>query len=152
MKKLLLILIFVLSVTHTFSQTFAPIGATWHYRYDVNDPRGNGHHLYKSTKDTVYKQQLCKKIERTTFFSRTDSAFQSPLFVYQKNDTVFYYNDSVLRFLPLYFYNVNIGDTISFRNPYDYYFPIATDTTSQERVDSIYNFIVGKDTLTDYTD
>lgn len=55
MKAYLLIFLFLAFCTQSFSQDFAPIGATWHYRYEVNNPRGNGHHLYKSTKDTVYK-------------------------------------------------------------------------------------------------
>ncbi len=143
-STLLLILSFIFSNTHA---QFAPLGAKWHYSSSDNGsaPSGATYKLFESEKDTVLAGVNCKKLKITHFKYNGDTIFPVPFFVYQSNDTVFYFNDVYSRFFPLYIFNVNVGDTLVYHTPYIPTNP--ADTNLYVRVDSVTKFISGSDTL-----
>ena len=64
MKRQLLILIFAFLTTYSMGQTFAPIGAKWHYSAQAGGqaPQNSEYYLYESQLDTIVASHSCKKI------------------------------------------------------------------------------------------
>lgn len=94
---------------------FAPQGAAWYF----GNYKDNLYYLkYWVEKDTLVQDQPCTKIARTHIPLGADSFSLAPMLVYTSSDTVFYYNDTFSRFLPLYIFNVKAGDTITYHVPY----------------------------------
>lgn len=125
-KVITICILLVASFTCLKAQiTFAPVNSEWHWKC-TND-WDDGHVYFKkyhTTKDTLYQGKMCAKIEgrsiRTTSFTKViiDTTIEPPLYTYTNADTVFYYNNNFNRFLPLYIFNVKVGDTISYHVPY----------------------------------
>lgn len=126
---------------------FAPIGAEWCY----GSTGWNKVHYarYIVTKDTVINGQNCRKVEGVfTAPGGSDGsddpgfAYTALQFFYTSSDTVFYYNDSFAQFFPLYIFNVNVGDTVTYRTPI-----IQEDNPNLK--DTFFKVVVDKvDTLT----
>lgn len=137
MKIFKIIIVFCFLYINGFSQNFAPINAEWHYSAQNGGlaPPESEYYHYVVTKDTIYEGISCRKIERTYYRYQGDSVIQEPIFVYENNDTVFYYNNSFNDFKPIYIFNISVNDTI------ELYVPDTTysygDTTFQLIVDSI---------------
>lgn len=109
---------------------FAPIGATWHYSWANTSDFAElglrqGYILLHAERDTLLQGQVCRKIAATLYSVQiadpepreVDIAAWDPIFVYENTDTVFYFNEDLNRFLPLYVFNVEAGDTVTYRVP-----------------------------------
>lgn len=103
---------------------FAPVGAQWYHRNDGGLSPGSQFHSYEVVKDTSIQGVLCRKIEGKSF--KIDSTIEhlQPQFVYDRNDSVFYYNHHFDRFDLLYDFSAQAGDTLTFPVP----LKIGTDT------------------------
>ena len=120
MKTIPIFLLNVLFLTtlSTFSQSFAPIGAEWHYnKDDGRSPARSQYYHYTVTKDTLYAGKNARKIEIEEFRYSGDSSFLAPMFVFSRNDSVFYYNHLYQRYLLLYDFTAKAGDTLFFPLP-----------------------------------
>lgn len=137
---------FLLICGNTFSQTFAPLGAEWHYNGGGNFPAFSEYLHYKAVKDTLYKGENAKKIEIERFRYIGDSVQLDPLFVFERNDSVFYYNDQYQRYLLLYDFTASAGDTLFFTIP-DTNHIQNNDTLFRVTVDSVKNILVGGKSL-----
>ena len=144
MKRQLLIQVFIAIAAISKGQTFAPIGAKWYYTSHGNGA-GLGYYLYESVLDTVVAGRSCKKIAISFYQYNNTITYPSPVFINQKSDTVFYYNQIYSRYFPLYIFNVSQGDTLTFHSPTVPIYP--ADTLWKSVIDSVTNFIVGADTL-----
>jgi hypothetical protein len=116
MKTLVLFLFSIFSLIRVGSaQTvFAPKGAVWHYEFNFD---GNGaNYRYEAEKDTLYHGVICSKVigQRK---NTTGIISLPPNYFYTSVDTVFYYNDSLKNFTPLYIFNVKVGDTLTLFPP-----------------------------------
>lgn len=130
----LLLFLFAGSTFGIFSQSFAPLGAEWHYnKGNGNVPPNSEYYHCKVTNDTVYAGHSARKIEIEHFRYAGDSVQLPPLFVFDRNDSVFYYNEQHQRYLLLYDFTANVGDTLLFYIPDT----TATDSIFREVVDSI---------------
>lgn len=147
MKTILLILILVAAAAISNSQTFAPLGATWHYSASAggSGPPRSEYYLYQAELDTFVAGHSCMKISVTYYKHSGAVDSLAPVFTYQTGDTVFYYNSIYSKYYPLYIFNVSPGDTLTFHAPNIPYYP--DDTLWQSVVDSVTDFIVGTDTL-----
>jgi len=128
MKKISFYLTFFFIAFNLLSHAqgeFAPIGAKWHYTLlkDDKPPQHAGYTELESVKDTVINGQQCRKLHRTQYtrpYNSTASLEASETlasYVYSNSDTVFYFNEELGRFLHLYVFNVDVGDTIYYRTP-----------------------------------
>jgi hypothetical protein len=129
-----------------FAQTvFAPAGAKWYYSFPSADTV-DFYVLLESEKDTVMHGYDCQKIKRTNYRLYAgpnsspyyDTTAGPSVYTYVLGDTVFYYHDIFERFVPLYFFNVAVGDTIGFYIPPDTfcYYP-SMDSLFYGSVDSV---------------
>lgn len=90
---------------------------------------------YKSVKDTLYQGENAKKIEIERFRYAGDSVQLDPMFVFDRNDSVFYYNDLYQRYILLYDFTASMGDTLFFNIP-------DTNWTYNWPNDSVFRVIV----------
>ncbi|MNU30846.1 hypothetical protein D3C71_193570 [compost metagenome] len=106
----------------TAQADFAPIGATWYHawaNYNVGFPGNNleGIVLQESVSDTVINNITTRKLRRTSFSHNAQNALVSTplsnIYVYATEDTVFSYDVDSNRFVPLYVFNVAVGDTMT---------------------------------------
>jgi hypothetical protein len=115
-KYLFTYILFVLS-NIAIGQAFAPIGAEWYY----SDAGYDGYYHYKSEKDTTVSGVFCQKILIQRVKNDSSVSFLNPKFTYQSNDTVYYFHNRYNKFVPLYIFDVSIGDTLTFYLPEDSY-------------------------------
>lgn len=126
---------------------FAPIGAKWYYsgglvNSPVPGPRPvDGYVLQESVGDTLIQGITARKLQRTAFERSTQdnsiqSSAMSSVYVYATPDTVFHFDEQLARFLPLYIFNVQAGDTLAHRVPSEYA-NLTTDTIWKFLVDSV---------------
>lgn len=100
-------------------QTLIEDSAVWYY----SGPNGGGapanseYYRYWVEKDTTYHGQQAKKIERMHFRYAGDSVSWKPLYLFDRNDSVFYYNEHYQRYILLYDFSANVGDTLRFYVP-----------------------------------
>ncbi len=137
--KIFILILFVILSSQLFSQNIAPVGAEWHYsisQFGGAAPPDAEYAKYQVIKDTLYKGQLARQIEREYFRYVGDSVKWSTLYLFDRNDTVFYYNDQYSRYIPLYIFNVIAGDTLRFYYP-DTAGITVTDSTFRLIVDSV---------------
>lgn len=147
MKKAILFLLCCLALcTSIKAQTiFAPPNSIWHYGFINSDGEdGLNYTVYRTSKDTLYETRLCSKVEGKKYTALSTYTNLPTQYIYTSNDTVFYYNFNFSKFLPLYKFNVNKGDTLKFHVPY-----LVTGASDSFRVvvDSVYNIIVDGNTL-----
>lgn len=137
MKYAFLFLYFLVSGVTAFAQSFAPLGAQWYYSASANGaaPTGAEYYHYQSLLDTTVAGQLCKKITVKYYQYNGSVTDRLPIFTYQADDTVWYYNTIYSKFLPLYIFDVSQGDTLVYHSPS---VPTnAADTLFKVVVDSI---------------
>jgi hypothetical protein len=116
MRSLILsIILLILYLTLSFSmmaQTWAPIGATWHYTKSFEYPP----YLYSylkivSEKDTVINSINCRKMLRyLPGPTGTPNTYVYNLYMYEQGRKIYYYVSSLNRFCLLYDFNANAGD------------------------------------------
>ena len=134
--KNLLLTFFIFSNSILFTQNIAPVGAKWYYSISQIGgaaPPDAEYAKYSVTKDTLYKGQLAKQVEREYFRYSGDTVKWSTLYLFDRNDTVFYYNNQYGRYIPLYDFTAIAGDTLRF------YYP---DTASTTPTDSTFSLVV----------
>ena len=144
MKRILNIIL-ILYYGLANAQNWCPSGAEWTYSGSTYSGESNLKLIYE--KDTLVKQQLCKKIKgRLIKISYgppgtppkiTDTLSTEPIFTYAKNDTVFfYYNNS---FYSAYYFNAKLGDTLNYENPLIPSYPIkqVIDSVGVVNINSI---------------
>src|SRR5690606_3744893 len=124
LSTILLLLFFLTQTNSSYAQgDFAPIGATWYYSWASNEMQDVGYFIYESAGDTTSQGQVCRNIKGTLYSkantpsAEVDTSDYPGLCVYSNPDTVFYYDVDLNRFLPLYIFNVNVGDTVKYRVP-----------------------------------
>lgn len=121
MRYLVLVLLYLIPATSKAQGSFAPDGAVWYY--DA--------HYGSITKgwvagDTVIDGEKCKRINQeilshdNTVVDTQFLVYPKRLFVHERNDTVFYFNEEHHLFAPLYIFNVTEGDTICLPTPFHY--------------------------------
>lgn len=124
---------------------FAPIGAKWYYEWaHVNFPTEGksmgGYILQESVADTVIHGVTARKLQRTSYGRDNQNVIHSgpisSIYVHATADTVFYFQEELDRFLPLYIFNVQAGDTMVHRAPPEYA-QFFTDTSWKILVDSV---------------
>lgn len=147
MKTFVAIILWTISILLN-AQSWAPIGAKWYYSSSAGGlaPTRSEYYLYEVIGEEIYEGKLCKKINITYYkYQNGDTAYLAPLYTYESNDKVYYYNNKFNRFLELYIFSASIGDTILYHttDTSSWY----SDTTFRIVVDSITEFIVGTDTL-----
>ncbi len=104
MKKGLLFLVFGLGlVVGARAQNWALPSSTWLTTYFWMSPPSFG--TIKVEKDTLVDGIVCQKLGKYV-----------PLYTYSFNDTVYFFFDG--RFRSMYYFNANIGDTVSYWNTY----------------------------------
>jgi len=146
MKYIMLLLILFSGLVS--GQDFAPIGARWHYdsSMDGTRPIYGAYRLYEVVGDTMVSGKACKVI-RQSLNSNNGSQALSDVFVYEQNDTVFYYNGRLQKFSALYIFNAEPGDTLTFDTPNDFPPRFASQLTWRVVVDSIVPVTYGNETL-----
>lgn len=122
MKKLfLLTFCFLLSSLYAFCQTWAPIGSEWYYSAMAGGlaPTNSEYFHFKVTTDTVIDNYLCSKID-VTYYQYQDAKISKldHEFTFQNEDTILYYNKFYKKFLPVYIFNVKMGDTLTYFYPF----------------------------------
>ena len=124
---------------------FAPIGAKWYYEWaHVNFPTEGrsmyGYILQESVSDTVIHGITARKLQRTSYGRNSQNVIEnwpiSSIYVHATADTVFYFQPELDRFLPLYIFNVQAGDTMVHRAPPEFA-QLVADTTWKILVDSV---------------
>jgi len=136
MKRTIIFLILFVPFLCKGQTEFAPVGAEWHFSYDIDTEQPNQNYTnYKVVKDTLIEEQTCRKIEGT-LHQKDSTIILQPLFVYNRNDSVFFFNNFLNRFTLLYDFTITPGDTLVIPVPYlSEGFP--NDTTVREIIDSI---------------
>ncbi|MBK9191639.1 MAG: T9SS type A sorting domain-containing protein [Crocinitomicaceae bacterium] len=111
MKKHLLVFYTLFSVTG-FSQEWAPIGATWHYNYNVSTGwfgiPGSGYSVFESIADTVIDGISCRKIQKSKSYEPYSRPNQE--YTYYSNDSVFFYDFDSSEFRLLYDFDSSPGE------------------------------------------
>lgn len=109
MKKFLFIL-FAHCALFSFSIEWSPVGVTWVYRYHYMNSGGDTDKL-SCDSTSIFRGKVCQAINR---FSAVDDLFfkeyDDPLYTYESNDTIFFYNPNVEQFEVLYDFHANKGD------------------------------------------
>lgn len=123
MKKMFTTLALLMLSAALFAQTeFAPSNATWTYRGGFG-PLEEYADIYKNISEEMIDGKLVKTIKCTRYQQDLTYMQGAPYYtnrdtltkeykIYQSDDTVFVYNDLFQKYTPVYFFNVQAGDTI----------------------------------------
>ncbi len=126
MKRIFILWIFLLVCLQ--AQDFAPVGAKWYYTGTAGYcPRNCEYLLMESVKDTIFQGKNVRKLTRTTIKYTGDTIPETPLYLFSRSDSVFLWSTSRSRFILLYVFNKNVGDTITLDVP-DESFPSPQNT------------------------
>jgi len=116
--KTLILLITLLAIKTSFSQQWCPPGAQWNY--GVFHPGYQGYIQINYEKDTAIGTQVCKKLLLANHIVSGEIAPEnydsshSVFYTFSKNDSVFFWQDSMAAFSPVYFFNAQVGNTVDF--------------------------------------
>lgn len=155
MKNLLFLLVLLFSFSsNLFSQNFGLIGTEWFYSESAggNCPGNCEYVHFKSVADTIIQGKTTHKITQTYYKFSGDTAFLDPLYVYNQSDTAFRYSFIKSRFLTLFIFNRNQGDTLTLDYPPTYLnvpHP-PNDTIYRLRIDSVINKTIDGIPLKEY--
>lgn len=109
--RLFTLFTFALLFSGANAQSFAPQGATWHYKKNFFFPQPYLEHYSKLqvVGDTLINGVTCSKIQKEyPFFCNLRPTEE---FVYASNDTVFFYDTTFSQFQILYDFNAVQGDS-----------------------------------------
>ncbi len=128
-------------VDNSFS-SFAPVSTNWWYNSSDNNAgvANNAYTYYHVASDTFvmhtanYYGYNCRKITGEQHEHDSTVTQLQPLYVVGDTNRVMYYNSNRGRFVPLYYFNVSTGDTLTYYTPQP---QTAADTTFRVVVDSI---------------
>jgi len=108
MKRILLPILLFLTIQQNNAQDFAPVGAIWHYTQWTINPNLTSFKTIESVSDTTINGIQCRKLIETE--RNFGLAGINYLYMYSKNDSVFFFKDN--NFHLLYDFGANKGDTI----------------------------------------
>ena len=145
MKRIIAILLFY-SCCSLYSQSWAPIGATWYYDYQAGTAQG--YLKIESVKDTLINATTCKKLEKTriTFNHSTGNYDTLGLgfeLTYRDSNKVYHLKQDTL--YVLYDFNAIEADTWTVFG--DAKYSPSCDSVGEIMVDSIGESVVNSDTL-----
>jgi hypothetical protein len=107
MKYFFCTLIFLISLATTQAQsTFAPIGATWVYKYTSSNGAVSTCSL-TSVNDTIVNGKQCKKIVSDC----GGCSWPQYNILYSENNVIYFYNPNTNSFAVLYDFNKTVGQT-----------------------------------------
>ena len=99
-KSLTFFIFLGLSIAYSQAQSFAPIGATWHYTEKFAFETYSSYLYIEATKDTVFKGKTCRVLENN---GGLDCAFHNEMdFVYTEDSVVYIYTPEIDSFQVLY--------------------------------------------------
>jgi hypothetical protein len=109
MKKTLVLLALSLPFvsTNSYSQTWAPVGATWTYTVTFASSYAVDYGILTSVKDTVIDSQNCKEIQ----YQQGGDCNYASSFMYGDSDRVYFYDPPSDKFNLLYDFNKHTGET-----------------------------------------
>jgi hypothetical protein len=109
MKNFILLIFLIFGGLASSAQQWAPIGAKWYYDERFAFSGNVDYVLYSSEKDTIFKGQNCRKISKSHDFYCLDR----PPFelMFDRNDSVFFYDPKLDTFQLLYRFNANKNDS-----------------------------------------
>lgn len=108
--KFTLVISLLISI-NVYSQTWAPLGATWHYSegfFDIPYPIMEDFVKYSVEKDTAINDIQCKKIIKNQDFACTGRPFIE--YTYSQGDTIFFYEPDLDTFQILYNFSCTQGE------------------------------------------
>jgi hypothetical protein len=97
----------VLPETNDNKPEFAPIGAKWYFNYP--NSTSNDYVVFESKKDTTIQGKDSRAID--VWLNNTKLVSRE--YVYQKGDSIFYYNRNYNSFFLLYNFSAKAGDTVT---------------------------------------
>ncbi|HYG50991.1 MAG TPA: hypothetical protein VD905_08805, partial [Flavobacteriales bacterium] len=129
---------------NALSQTWAPSGATWHYRAD------GGYYVFTYSGDTVLSFVNCKVIEKRFIFDNSWGTGIDTLtnyeYMYADTDRVYIYRFNA--FQVLYDFSAVVGDTLTVPGTNHY---TGCDSTGLVRVDTTGTMVINGQTLRFYS-
>ena len=131
-KQILTILFFLLlNIQNIQSQSVLSQGTEWYYNHQVFWQPGNGYNRCYIEGDTVIDEKECY------IYKRGQTCDMRPMieYIYEEDDKLYYYENSLEEFLMLYDYSAETGDTITLE--YWPNFNLNNDSLFYIRVDSI---------------
>lgn len=107
MKTILLVL-FATLTAHAVSQSFAPVGATWHYTKKYPFQPGESYFLIESVETVMLQGKECSKLVKNS----TPVCFLQPMteYVYEEDGVVYFWSDFLDDFQILFDFNAQTGD------------------------------------------
>jgi hypothetical protein len=135
MRKYTFTMLFLICSFSSYSQLFAPLGATWHYGVSENPMSGpqQGYVKMQSSKDSIVNLKKCKVLKVASYSSNGSFQNLKSLCFYQENSKVFQFIYG--RFFLLYDFSVKKGDTLKLAK--QFIISGNKDTTFQTIVDSV---------------
>jgi hypothetical protein len=141
-KYNILILLFLCQVNffvsaQSESDTFAPLGAKWHYGVYENFWMDWQHYrTFEVIKDTVIEDKQCSVLQQMDyFFYHPEDIIESYEYLHQEQQKVFKWNKEYDTFDLLYDFSAEVGD--SWIAPYSSYSIIDTATITVNAVDTV---------------
>ena len=113
MKNFILIIFLIFWGLASSAQQWAPVGAKWYYDERFAFSGNVNYVLYSSEKDTIFKGQNCRKISKRHDFLCLDRPPYELMF--DRNDSVFFYDPKLDTFQLLYRFNANKNDSWSLK-------------------------------------
>jgi|GEM_PF-5701804 len=154
MKTIFLSVLLCISYNAIDAQDWCHQGSVWNYSW--SSLGGPGEDIYTYTKDTVVYSRPCHQLAHTQISDlyqgnnqyALDTAAQLPLYTYANADTTYFYYYIFSEWLPTYFMNAQVGDTLLIPN---YAFITNSDTSVLAIVDSADNVLIDTNHLRYYT-
>jgi hypothetical protein len=117
MKRITLLTALLSISSFIFSQTFAPVGATWHYH--LTEQGDTSFVKIESTHDTIILGKSCQALKlpgTCKFFGENRISLTSnyEVYIHSSTDSVFLYHEFINSFQLLYAFNAQVGDSWSF--------------------------------------
>jgi hypothetical protein len=121
------------------AQDWCHPGSTWHYSWYAFNEYGIAVYNYDS--DTLVEGQACHTISGVAYRAyavglghfMSDTTYFGGIYTYSQNDSVFFYYHRFHKWSPTYFFNVQVGDTITMTN---HGINSSSDSTVRAVVDS----------------
>jgi hypothetical protein len=111
MKIFLSILLAISLSSIINAQDFAPVGAKWWYtQVDLFNPFFKSYSTIESIQDTIISNQSCRKLLTTYNNAFAEATFET-YYMYSEDRIIYQYSEDAARFLQLYDFNKEVGDT-----------------------------------------
>lgn len=138
MRKLYIFLFFAVGLAGGAKgqQPFAPVGAKWHYTEVSMTGPEISYTWFESVKDTIVANQSCRKI-----IGSSGCAWKAD-YLFDRNDSVFFYNNAIQQFDLLYNFAASVGDSWTIHHPVNWggdndSTTLTVDSTSSITIDGV---------------